>query len=276
MKRLTVLLFVFVAQLSVAGTRLEFLVNAERAFAKMSEEKGRKSAFVEFFADDSVIFKQKWIPGRKYHLQQPELSGKLIWEPRIADISEKGDLGYTTGPWEFGNDQNLAYGYYMSIWKKQKDGRWKVVLDQGISTPGPSVMQKDQPILAPAAGPGHPGDSDTPQLILDQELAFAQIVLQKGLAAAYKEKAAADFLLFRDGHEPAGADAAYQLISQSAAPQTIVVQEVEASGGLGYAYGEWSRKAEQGQTEKGGFVRLWKQRSDGSWKIVLDLTFPTK
>jgi ketosteroid isomerase-like protein len=53
-----------------------------------------------------------------------------------ADISASGDLGYTYGTYEFravGKDGNpvVEHGKYTSIWKKQRDGSWKVVLDMG-------------------------------------------------------------------------------------------------------------------------------------------------
>jgi ketosteroid isomerase-like protein len=53
-----------------------------------------------------------------------------------ADISSSGDMGYTYGTYEFASsDRNgkpvVDHGKYTTIWKKQKDGSWKVVLDMG-------------------------------------------------------------------------------------------------------------------------------------------------
>ena len=60
----------------------------------------------------------------------------LSWTPVGADISASGDLGYTYGTYEFrsiGKDgkTSVEQGKYTSIWKMQKDGSWKVVLDMG-------------------------------------------------------------------------------------------------------------------------------------------------
>jgi ketosteroid isomerase-like protein len=67
---------------------------------------------------------------------------QLVWTPVDADISSAGDLGYTSGTFEFHSyDKNgmptVDYGKYTSIWKKQSDGRWKVVLDMGNASPAP-------------------------------------------------------------------------------------------------------------------------------------------
>lgn len=67
----------------------------------------------------------------------------LIWTPVGADISESRDLGYTYGTYEFRSKDKdgkpvVDHGKYTSIWKKQKDGSWKVVLDMGNSSAEPA------------------------------------------------------------------------------------------------------------------------------------------
>ena len=69
-------------------------------------------------------------------------NNQLLWTPVGADISAFGDLGYTYGTFEFrskGKDGKAVvdYGKYTSIWKKQADGSWKVVLDMGNASPAP-------------------------------------------------------------------------------------------------------------------------------------------
>jgi len=69
-------------------------------------------------------------------------NNSLLWTPVGADISASGDLGYTYGTFEFrAKDKEgkpvVQHGKYTSIWKRQKDGSWKVVLDMGNSSPEP-------------------------------------------------------------------------------------------------------------------------------------------
>jgi ketosteroid isomerase-like protein len=70
----------------------------------------------------------------------------LTWTPVKADMSASGDLGYTYGNYVFTakNKQGkvvVNYGKYTSIWKKQNDGRWKVVVDMGNSSPDPGTAK---------------------------------------------------------------------------------------------------------------------------------------
>jgi ketosteroid isomerase-like protein len=71
-------------------------------------------------------------------------NNRLIWTPVGGDISASADLGYTYGNYEFHSKNKegravVEYGKYTSIWKLQKDGRWKVVLDMGNSSPHPKA-----------------------------------------------------------------------------------------------------------------------------------------
>ena len=59
---------------------------------------------------------------------------ELQWRATSAEVSASGDLGYTVGTYEMsvndaeGNPQRTV-GKYLTAWKKQSDGQWKVVVD---------------------------------------------------------------------------------------------------------------------------------------------------
>ena len=61
---------------------------------------------------------------------------RLTWQPTMAFASASGDLGYTLGTWQSRryNDAGagqISTGKYVTIWRKQADGAWKVVFDGG-------------------------------------------------------------------------------------------------------------------------------------------------
>jgi ketosteroid isomerase-like protein len=118
-------------------TVLDKLVATERAFARAAAETSTKEAFLKFLADDAVVFEPTAVNGKEVWSKRPPSVGLLSWEPVWADISADGSIGYTTGPWEFrpkGKDGDpVAFGEYVTIWKKQKDGEFKAILDIGIS-----------------------------------------------------------------------------------------------------------------------------------------------
>ena len=126
---------------------VETLKQLEAEFMKTAAEKGSKG-YLSYYADDAVEVpnggpvisgKVNIAPGMTF-LDDP--NNRLTWTPVSGDISASGDLGYTYGTFEFHSKDkdskpHVEYGKYTSIWKLQKDGSWKVVLDMGNSTPAP-------------------------------------------------------------------------------------------------------------------------------------------
>jgi ketosteroid isomerase-like protein len=57
----------------------------------------------------------------------------LVWQTTSAEVAEAGDIGYTLGTYELNMEQDgtamVTVGKYVTIWKKQADGSWKVVVD---------------------------------------------------------------------------------------------------------------------------------------------------
>jgi uncharacterized protein (TIGR02246 family) len=118
------------------------LMAADRAFAKATATKGVEG-WVETFAEDGAML-PAGLPIVRGHkairdLMSPAFENegfKFHWEPEEADIAASGDLGYTIGHYErtvTGPDANASTttGKYVSIWKRQEDGTWKVVVDLG-------------------------------------------------------------------------------------------------------------------------------------------------
>jgi uncharacterized protein (TIGR02246 family) len=119
----------------------------ESAMATAAAEKGAEG-YMSFYAEDAVELPNgaQMLLGKESIGQTMtflnDKNNRLTWSPVHVDVSESGDLGYTFGNYEFrsiGKDGKPAveHGKYTTIWKKQKDGRWKVVLDMGNSNPEP-------------------------------------------------------------------------------------------------------------------------------------------
>lgn len=62
---------------------------------------------------------------------------QISWEPVKVEVSTSGDLGYTWGNWKFEAGEESVFGNYFSVWKRDKSGEWKLVLDGGNKTPKP-------------------------------------------------------------------------------------------------------------------------------------------
>jgi ketosteroid isomerase-like protein len=220
------------------------------------------------------------VNGKKWTEASPARPGLLTWFPIYADVSRDGDLGYTTGPYEFrqsAGDKEAYHGYFMTIWKRQADGQWKAVLDQGISTPPPTVTAADLQFAAPARAAGKTDATAQPDSLMAIDREFAAAAARKGAAAAYTAYTADDLRLYRDGKFPfVGKSAARPAFSVAG---TLVWQpakaDVSRASDLGYTYGMAQWKAPgAAKVEYSNYVRLWKRQVGGAWRVVLEVFAP--
>ena len=73
-------------QSSPSKTPLQAMIDQERAFAKLAVEKGTRDAFLEYLADESLLFTPGPTPGKLYYKNRPALPMKLRWVPEFADV----------------------------------------------------------------------------------------------------------------------------------------------------------------------------------------------
>jgi len=142
-----------VAQLAppISKTAVEMdrstLRQTELDFAKAFAERN-VSRFASFVADDArftgggkvregkTAILEQWTK----MMQNPDLT--LTWSPDVVELSDAGDLGYTSGPYEVSvtrADGTVARerGRFASVWRRQPDGRYQIVFDIGSPEPPP-------------------------------------------------------------------------------------------------------------------------------------------
>ena len=120
------------------------LYDLEARFAKDVLERGG-AGFADWFADDGVALGNGAAPlvGKVAIARGANWSPKdyeLTWTPTDAMMGPSGDMDYTWGHYEGrSKDANgnpvLTSGRYITMWRKQPDGTWKVVLDAGANEP---------------------------------------------------------------------------------------------------------------------------------------------
>jgi len=118
------------------------LFDLEARFAKDVLARGG-AGFASWFAEDGVALGNGAAPliGKVAITKSSTWLAKdyqLTWTPTEALMGPSGDMGYTWGHFEGkSKDQNgnpvLTSGRYMTVWRKQPDGAWKVVLDAGAN-----------------------------------------------------------------------------------------------------------------------------------------------
>ena len=126
------------------------LIAADEAFAAATAEQGLEGWLAAF--DSTAIQMEPDHPFRPgiEHIRAAmapafaDTTFRLTWQPTMAFASAAGDLGYTLGSWQSrhynpAGDAAIATGKYVTIWRRQADGGWKVVFDGGNPDSSPKL-----------------------------------------------------------------------------------------------------------------------------------------
>lgn len=270
---------------------LQSMVDAELAFAKMSEEQGTRPSFMAFIADDGILFRPRAVKGKQWMSENPvppsDMRPLLSWYPTFADIARAGDMGYTYGPWEYKTDirdaKPVAFGNFLTVWKRQADGSWKFAIDLGVSNPqpdnAPALWQLPKNYKAPKAMKGFWTFSVS--ALLDRDRVFSKASAMQGARKTFNDYAAEDVRVFRNAQQPSIG----RTLAAAALPASPLVwtwepafADVSQSDDLGYSYGSYqvAKNDATVKTEKvetGNYFRVWRKK-DNKWRVVADLTDP--
>lgn len=267
------------------------MIETERAFAARALVIGWKQAFLEYFSAGAIGF-DGGRPGNAREqvskAPDPPKDLQLIWEPRYGDSAASGELGYLTGPVKnilpSRNNGQPRHSNYFSIWKRERDGSFKVVMDVGIQTPGP-VPYPMGFTRAPHAN-RFTGDYDETTPPLGAADGLLNTALRSGQARAYRSRLADGVRFHRQNKLPiVGSTAVLQWLSSQPAYSNADARYAEAarSGDLGYTWGTYSiaprrtvvaRPDAAAQTldaEVGFYVRVWVRERNGQWKVAVDV-----
>ena len=124
---------------------LEDIRAADDEFAQAAARLGTGRAFGSYAAENAQIFST---PGE--FITGPDAiseafgpttdDSKLVWHPVAGEVARSGDLGFTVGNAVFtgrsldGSPQ-VRYSKYLTVWKRQRDGSWRYVVDGGNARP---------------------------------------------------------------------------------------------------------------------------------------------
>jgi hypothetical protein len=118
------------------------MIKTDEAFSEMSRKNGMKKAFLEYIDNEGILLRPNHPPiigadAIDFLSQVNDSSFTLTWTPGGGEMATSANLGYTYGIYKLELKDTVLRGTYVSIWKKQPDGKWKFVLDTGNEGIGP-------------------------------------------------------------------------------------------------------------------------------------------
>lgn len=279
---------------------------------QMGSEKGVRDSFFEFFGEEGITFQPHPIRfrelARKNPLPEPPppRQFKLEWWPVYGDVALSGDIGYNTGPTLTTDltpqNRPARHGYFFSVWKRLKNGTWRVAVDMGTTTPAADPSHQDrlryvrarqlkskEPSVhlplgvgrqRPIQEPIQKEDKTEREEVMALETEFLRAASRDGYREAYLSYLDDDARVHRPDTMPlVGRSSAGELFQKQSGTLTkweAIDGGVAVSGELGYTYGAYELKSttQEGAVEKGYFTRVWKRDPEGKWKIVADVVNP--
>lgn len=258
---------------------LAAMAEAERAFAARARDVGVRDAFLQFLTADAVMFLPDPVVAHEGLVNRPSVpfaDESLTWEPRLGDVAASGELGWLTGPSAFvaatGPDKTPRHSNYLSVWKRQPDGAWRVIVDVGTGTPG-------EPLFSPGFS-RFPGDGPTRATaalttatpLADADRALNEDLARRGLKEGYAPVLMAATRFHRGGAMPVvGREAIVERVAskQERYEGSVTRAETAASGDLGFSYGLYVLHGPV--PESGTYLRIWHRGVDLVWRLAVDL-----
>ncbi|HET8645067.1 MAG TPA: nuclear transport factor 2 family protein [Vicinamibacteria bacterium] len=123
----------------------------ETAFARTMADRDH-AAFVSFLAEETVWFGRSVLRGKDAVARawKPYYEGRqapFSWRPETVEVLDSGTLALTSGPvFDPAGKQTATF---TSIWRREADGRWRIIFDKG----NPFCPPPSAPAASPSPSP---------------------------------------------------------------------------------------------------------------------------
>jgi pimeloyl-ACP methyl ester carboxylesterase/ketosteroid isomerase-like protein len=141
MRFVSPLLVAVLLTLPLLADAVEEVRQAEAGFARAFAERD-KTKFFSYVADDAVFMGavstlrgKEQVVNRWSRFFDNVPVAPFSWGPERVEVTADGKVGFSMGPIYDGGGRHA--GYYSSIWQRQGDGAWKVIIDGPGNPPAP-------------------------------------------------------------------------------------------------------------------------------------------
>lgn len=203
----------------------------------------------------------------------------------LAFVSRAGDLGFTTGPWEWWRNKTdssaFAFGNYCTVWQRESNSEWKFVIDIGNRNdkpPAPPEELKVDTSKLNSSSLIKGIKREKPDELIELDKRFSLISYKIGVAATYGKFVNDESRLLRDGSFPIiGRRQISEYFAQQLAGYNFkpIDGKISSSKDFGFTYGELEimrpdSAPRGGSNERNNYMRIWKKERK-RWIILVEV-----
>jgi ketosteroid isomerase-like protein len=188
------------------------------------------------------------------YLSRPGFS--LAWKADKILATESGTVAYSTGFW---NSGTTAPNPYIAVWRKQPDGKWKVLIDAAWY----SRKAEPQELMKSA--------SPIETMIQNLDETLAKAIAAKSVEETvllYETEAITAGSAMPSAQGTAALREMYQkMFAQPGFTLSLKAEKIATaeSKTIAYSSGIWTMPKAAGP-----YLVVWRKQADGGWKIVID------
>lgn len=286
MKQLIILIILLISstiglRAQTSNGRTSSLVSAENYFAALAKEQGIRNGFLKVSDIHTIVFRPDPVKAIEFYKAKQQDPGELNWTPVQAKISKSGDWGFTTGPYLYTSaaDNSSYYGEYLSVWKANRTGVWKLAIT--LASPHPKSESKPElSFINPTdfkffrqISPARLKQREDLILTTDRLLSTT---LKKDISLGYDIFLSDESRLLFPGYEPV---LGKQNIADFYSHQDFKIEtepltaDRSIGSDLAYTYGK-ARITKDGQTTEYNYIRIWESQEEFKWNVIVEIFSP--
>lgn len=263
------------AQVNMVGE----LVAADYFASELATNRGVLAGLSYSVDKNTLFFQPAPEKASSYLKNMPNIPDAISWKPVMARIAKSNEWGFTTGPVVSSvNGMGKSYGEYLTVWKRDRKGKWKIGYraeikhstisnEEGIQFINPEnqkfIMQRSRERL------------DQREEIITSTDRLMGTVLRADNRVGYDEFLAEDSRLLFSGFSPVLGKKNIQnfLIQHKIDIKTTPIGvDRSLSGELAFSYGE-AKVIKDNRVQNFYYLRIWEVNEDYKWNVLVEMLF---
>lgn len=255
------------------------LLAADRAAARVSANQGAHAALQSIVDRNSYFFTPERVEAVNFLKSRPNLPDVLRWETNFCVVAKSMEWGVTSGPMWFQRvGARQRQGEYLTVWKRDRKGNWKVELRAEVEHMGTNTeitpMFFEPPNDSYVRHRSKVRLEQRDDIIESNDNLFAS-VSKSDVQVAYKEFLAEDARFLYPWQAPiVGKANILEFLAKEKIDIVTQPEEVSRaySGEWAYSYGTATVYTDDKATPY-RYVRIWKVQDDYQWHIQIEMLF---